>query len=1156
MPFSSTSTNFSSFNRSFGCPPPPGMDPRKGKGRLMCIKVRMLDDTVGVFHLGHKALGQALFDEVCRHLNLFESDYFGLEFLAFGNRCWLDKDKSILRQIMAAQSDARFFFSVKFYTPNPSELEEEYTRYLFALQLRRDLARGELLCNESTAALLSSYIVCFLNNGSGDSCVPVCCWIQSECGDYSSLDYPDYRYVSSGNVQFVPNQSPAFQKEVMEQHKKIIGMSPAEADFNLLETARRCDFYGIRLHSARDLEGIEQQYKETVEFIFDNRDDCKNFWKKCVEHHSFFRCPEPVESRESRKLFHRGSNFHYQGRTQKQLIDYVREHRKRREPFQRPLHRSFIHPLNTKAPIFLPIYGNQQQFQQQQQYFISDRLSESNKNRQAVENTQKLIMNITSMANQKHEHFCQKNIANQNGNLTVNSITNNTNKRSSGEEIITRENGGRKTRPKSSLACDSQHNHHHHKKHNNHHHHRHQKRESNDNSHYQLPMQRSCYGDILTDKGKENGHLKKAMPISLDNSFHQQIDPMSISLPNVLAPSSLQTDGYEFYAPIKSLSGENFHKFPQHLNDTDNNSEGSYRLSKRLNNGVNDSDQQNSSRSEIYSSSSSTVAAAQSVDPRVYQTTFTTKRVGNVIVKKVTLPGSISEPLQCSDSLSIASTSTAATTTAMRRQHLQNTKASTVHSPSPIIEGNQTKSVIPTLQEGGASSAKSFGPTGSEFTSSSACCSDYSIASSSAPASTRSSDGRRIRYAPSASCGFFSVCRNEIPVAIDYPPPIGSSNSNNIYTSGASASIIRPVLIPSTRASTSSGWNQSNTSSPSTSNFGHLGNRKPLVIRTPNIGEKVPITKTDSATNAVNNDKKENTNDHGEKQPTSLNEKNNASCGGPLPGRVICKEDLVITTDGIDIKQPTTSIKSKVVRPAIAPKPTSLINSRDNEQKENESTTETFNKLLDPLDSILKDVLSLNETLNYNTGDSLPTNTNKMRLPKAISIESEERPDLRTVHLFNNNTGQEGDDDPGTVPYTLTVREVQSGDCQRRTNQTDEGNAERLPKCEHKGRHVNKQIELVHRRRLPSQDSYSSQDHSISPTTPDSDILEYMRKRSKSGDRTFEGQQHQKHEIKRTDQRRFTQPITKKETEQESITEELKELCPDAFNKCLLETDF
>lgn len=33
-----------------GAPPPPGLDPKRGK--LMCIKVRMLDDTVGVFHLG------------------------------------------------------------------------------------------------------------------------------------------------------------------------------------------------------------------------------------------------------------------------------------------------------------------------------------------------------------------------------------------------------------------------------------------------------------------------------------------------------------------------------------------------------------------------------------------------------------------------------------------------------------------------------------------------------------------------------------------------------------------------------------------------------------------------------------------------------------------------------------------------------------------------------------------------------------------------------------------------------------------------------------------------------------------------------------------------------------------------------------------------
>lgn len=89
---------------------------------------------------------------MCRHLNLLECDYFGLEFLdAYGNhvstlrnknklllfrfQCWLDRDKPILRQITAAASDARFYFVVKFYCPDPTDLEEEYTRYLYALQV-------------------------------------------------------------------------------------------------------------------------------------------------------------------------------------------------------------------------------------------------------------------------------------------------------------------------------------------------------------------------------------------------------------------------------------------------------------------------------------------------------------------------------------------------------------------------------------------------------------------------------------------------------------------------------------------------------------------------------------------------------------------------------------------------------------------------------------------------------------------------------------------------------------------------------------------------------------------------------------------------------------------------------------------------------------
>ena len=55
--------------------------------------------------------------------------------------------------------DAFLEFCVKFYTPDPGQLEEEFTRYLFSLQIKRDLAQGQLLVHEDTAAVLASYIV-------------------------------------------------------------------------------------------------------------------------------------------------------------------------------------------------------------------------------------------------------------------------------------------------------------------------------------------------------------------------------------------------------------------------------------------------------------------------------------------------------------------------------------------------------------------------------------------------------------------------------------------------------------------------------------------------------------------------------------------------------------------------------------------------------------------------------------------------------------------------------------------------------------------------------------------------------------------------------------------------------------------------------------
>ena len=107
-----------------------------------------------------KALGSVLFEQVCKQLNLLESDYFGLEYAGENNtRYWIDMEKPINRQMSLSLSDPLLRFGIKFYTPDPAQLEEEFTRYLFCMQIKQDLAIGVLQCNDKTAALIASYLV-------------------------------------------------------------------------------------------------------------------------------------------------------------------------------------------------------------------------------------------------------------------------------------------------------------------------------------------------------------------------------------------------------------------------------------------------------------------------------------------------------------------------------------------------------------------------------------------------------------------------------------------------------------------------------------------------------------------------------------------------------------------------------------------------------------------------------------------------------------------------------------------------------------------------------------------------------------------------------------------------------------------------------------
>ncbi|CAK6956273.1 FERM%2C ARHGEF and pleckstrin domain-containing protein 2 isoform X1 [Scomber scombrus] len=330
----------------------------KSHGRGLQIRVQGLDDSQEFFDVDPKAFGQAFLSEVFLRGNLIERDYFGLEFQNMQmNWVWLEPTKPIMRQVRRP-ANTLFRLSVKFFPPDPGQLQEEYTRYLFSLQMKRDLMEGRLICTESTGALLASHLV------------------QSEIGDYDDVADRDFLRMN----KLLPYQEKV-QEGIMELHCRHVGQTPAESDFQILEIARKLEMYGVRFHPAADREGtkinlavahmglqvfqghtkintfnwskirklsfkrkrfliklhpeVHGPHQDTLEFMMASRDQCKIFWKICVEYHSFFRLFDQPQPKSKAVLFTRGSSFRYSGRTQKQLVDYVRENGAKRTPYQR-----------------------------------------------------------------------------------------------------------------------------------------------------------------------------------------------------------------------------------------------------------------------------------------------------------------------------------------------------------------------------------------------------------------------------------------------------------------------------------------------------------------------------------------------------------------------------------------------------------------------------------------------------------------------------------------------------------------------------------------------------------------------------------------------------------------------------------------------------
>ncbi|KOB74988.1 putative coracle, partial [Operophtera brumata] len=187
-----------------------------------------------------KSRGDDLLDKVCETLDVMECDYFGL--------------------LHAQRGDPRVWVDLN------KRLSKTF--------------RSRLTCSGITYALLASYI------------------LQAELGDFCER-HVSPSLLSKHRAAPLSALTPDLEAKIEE-----LGQTPAEAELNYLENAKRLALYGAELHGAQDCDHVHivlarsftlklrasefDEFETHLSFNLPSTTACKKLWRCTVEHHMFF----------------------------------------------------------------------------------------------------------------------------------------------------------------------------------------------------------------------------------------------------------------------------------------------------------------------------------------------------------------------------------------------------------------------------------------------------------------------------------------------------------------------------------------------------------------------------------------------------------------------------------------------------------------------------------------------------------------------------------------------------------------------------------------------------------------------------------------------------------------------------------------------------